>query len=390
MAPKPDERTPMLQFPGMANPSPSTIHASNYHLQFCSMVGIPPMSHPSLPPDVIKTLPKPSKDLLYQRAIRRRKTQSRTYMFTASLANSLLLSQVVLGATVTALGASDSSRILITLFGALNTVIAGLVAYLKSRGQPMRARMYSEDLDRLVDEIENSAAMWLGISADIHGYSAIDTEDRVTVRGEVARLTRMWDAAIRRNVANDPDMYASGTPNNGDTEALRSRNGRGTVQLPVVVPTAPPAPTPAPIAAPSPLPTPVPMPSPSAAPEAPQKSAETVQPAAPEPEARPTPETPAAPAKPADPEQHNQGSPPATAPPEEKKQANDAASEATPRDSASSSGTTTLAPPQPEAAVDEDASPASAPLAQVSSSLKRHGSEAKANEGMKRSGSNAG
>lgn len=76
-------------------------------------------------------------------------------MFTATLVNTLLLTQVVLGAALTGLGASNSSRILITVFGALNTVIAGVVAFLKSRGQPMRARMFRDDLERVVDEIES-------------------------------------------------------------------------------------------------------------------------------------------------------------------------------------------------------------------------------------------
>lgn len=136
----------MLQFPGMSSSSmaPSDRYANNVHIQFCNMVGMPPLPQPSLPADIAKTIPKPSKDLLYPRAIRRRNGQRRTYLFTASLSNTLLLSQVVLGATVTALGASDSSRVLITVFGALNTIIAGVVAYLKSRGQPMRARMYCE------------------------------------------------------------------------------------------------------------------------------------------------------------------------------------------------------------------------------------------------------
>ena len=69
---------------------------------------------------------------------------------------------MVLGAALTGLGASESSHVLITLFGAANTIIAGLVAYLKSRGQPMRARMFRDDLERVVDEIENSEVMWRG------------------------------------------------------------------------------------------------------------------------------------------------------------------------------------------------------------------------------------
>jgi len=81
---------------------------------------------------------------------------------------------VVLGAVVTGLGATESSHLIITIIGALNTIIAGLVAYLKSRGQPMRARMYKDDLERVVDEIENSEVMWLGMISDI----SHDLEDR--------------------------------------------------------------------------------------------------------------------------------------------------------------------------------------------------------------------
>ena len=50
----------------------------------------------------------------------------------------------------------------------------------------MRARMSRDDLARIVDEIENLAVMWLGISKKAYGYNAIDTEDQVTVRSEVA------------------------------------------------------------------------------------------------------------------------------------------------------------------------------------------------------------
>ncbi|PNS21704.1 hypothetical protein CAC42_1558 [Sphaceloma murrayae] len=224
----PDLRTPLLQF----SPSPSTI-SQNHHLQFCTLIGMPPLPHPSLPPPLPTS---PHRDTLYQRVLRRRRSQNIVYLFTASLANTLLLSQVVLGAALTALGASQSSHVLITVFGAANTIIAGLVAYLKSRGQPMRARMYREDLERLVDEMENSATMWLGIATGTHGYDAIDVEDRVTVRGEVARLTRLWDQAVRRNVSNDPDMYAAGSVGDGGGEGLKTKVPGAGVRLPLAGP----------------------------------------------------------------------------------------------------------------------------------------------------------
>ena len=185
-----DETTPLLDHDGEWDP----------HAQFCTLIGIsPPDKHDHT-----------GDGTLYNRATRKRKAQNITYSLTASLSNTLLLSQVVLGATLTALGASESSHVLITIFGVLNTIIAGLVAYLKSRGQPMRARMFRDDLDNVVNEIENSETMWLGITNNYHGYNEIDIDDKVSVRSEVARLTRLYEAAVKKYMQNNPDMYNAG------------------------------------------------------------------------------------------------------------------------------------------------------------------------------------
>ena len=215
-----DERTPLLQFPGQTPAISSDTHLGDHHGQFCHLVGVRPLN---LPPDA-KHEPHP--EALYVRAIRRRRNQSRTYACTAALTNTLLLTQVVLGAALTGLGASNSPGILIAIFGAVNTVIAGVIAFLKSRGQPMRARMFRDDLERVVDEIENSATMWFGISRNAHGYDAIDTDDQVTVRSEVARLTRLYDKAVKTNTINDPDMYAAGLPGDPANAGLRTKPGQ--------------------------------------------------------------------------------------------------------------------------------------------------------------------
>lgn len=221
-----DERSPLLQYrpQQISQPDDNVDH----HTQFCTLVGVTPHTLP----DGQKHTPHPQS--LYARALQRRRNQSYTYALTATLTNGLLLSQVVLGAALTGLGASDSSRVLITVFGALNTIIAGVIAFLKSRGQPLRARMFRDDLDRVVDEIESSAVMWLGISTGVHGYDAIDTDEQVTVRSEVARLTRLYDKAVKANTTNDPDLYAAGGPGDFHHAALRSRSGGP--PLPVVAP----------------------------------------------------------------------------------------------------------------------------------------------------------
>src|ERR1700760_3440491 len=44
----------------------------------------------------------------------------------------------------------------------------------------------------------------------MHGYDDIPIHDgQVTVRSEVARLTRLYDKTIRTNTLNNPDMYQS-------------------------------------------------------------------------------------------------------------------------------------------------------------------------------------
>lgn len=226
-----DESTPLLD----DNAVPSDPYS-----QFCTLIGIPISDKDSRPT---------GNRSLYARATRKRKSQGIIYSLTASLSNTLLLSQVVLGATLTALGASESSHVLITVFGVLNTIIAGLVAYLKSRGQPMRARMFMDDLEHVVDEIENSKTMWLGIKDHALGYDEIDVDDTVSVRSEVARLTRLYESAIKKYKDNNPDMYNMSGGVLDPITGLRGRPAPGQQLPPVTAADATSTPAPVPTAA---------------------------------------------------------------------------------------------------------------------------------------------
>ena len=251
-----DETSPLLRYSGEAGRSDTG--TEDHHTQFCRLIGTRPLT---LTEDQKHT---PHPESLYKRASSQHTQQHITYMFTATLTNTLMMSQIVLGAALTGLGASNASPVLVTIFGAMNTIIAGAIAFLKSRGQPMRARMFRDDLERVVDEIENSAIMWLGISRNVHGYDAIDTNDQVTVRSEVARLTRLYDKAVKTNTINDPDNYTMGGPSDLHAAALRDKSG-----LPL--PAAPPPPAPAAAAettpsASAPAPSPAPTQDPDASP----------------------------------------------------------------------------------------------------------------------------
>jgi hypothetical protein len=78
------------------------------------------------------------------------------YWLVASTINFILLLQIVLGATATALTASKfKTQVPSTILTAIITVAAGILAFLKSKGQPNRARQLRNDLRKVVEGIEN-------------------------------------------------------------------------------------------------------------------------------------------------------------------------------------------------------------------------------------------
>jgi hypothetical protein len=119
----------------------------------------------------------------------------------AVLSNSLLFFQILIAASLTALGAFNDRRArTATIFlGATNTVIAGLLTYFKSRNQPNRARQFRNDLGAIVDQLDDTEANfrnpnWQG--------------------DESAELQKIRDAYKQARVdaqANYPDLWVKGT-----------------------------------------------------------------------------------------------------------------------------------------------------------------------------------
>lgn len=56
------------------------------------------------------------------------------YMFIAMFVNILLFIQIVFGVVLIGLVVSDSSRVLIIIFGVFNIIIVGVIVFLKLRG----------------------------------------------------------------------------------------------------------------------------------------------------------------------------------------------------------------------------------------------------------------
>lgn len=73
------------------------------------------------------------------------------YWFVASIANGMLWSQIIIGAAITALGAThaNGSKTATIYLGAASTVIAGFLTYFKSRNQPNRSRQFRQALRKV-------------------------------------------------------------------------------------------------------------------------------------------------------------------------------------------------------------------------------------------------
>ncbi|PHH91105.1 hypothetical protein CDD83_1628 [Cordyceps sp. RAO-2017] len=88
---------------------------------------------------------------IYPRAVNAERSAARSYRFFNVAVNACLGLQIIVAASLTALGAANGSRAAVTGFGAINTIVAGILTYLKGSGLPNRLK-YVEDEFKLVRE----------------------------------------------------------------------------------------------------------------------------------------------------------------------------------------------------------------------------------------------
>lgn len=139
---------------------------------------------------------RPGKNIgIYARVIAEEYKISWQYWFMSALIEGSFLGQVAIGAALTALGASNSSHIAITILGSANTVIAGLQTYLKGQGLPNRLQQYEFGLRKLREHIE-----------DLERHFSHE-ECRLNVDHEIAEVAAMYHAVRQTAEDNTPDTY---------------------------------------------------------------------------------------------------------------------------------------------------------------------------------------
>ncbi|KAF2833144.1 hypothetical protein CC86DRAFT_414901 [Ophiobolus disseminans] len=134
---------------------------------------------------------------IYNRVCHRESQAKRGYKFAAMLINGCLGLQIVVAAALTAMGAANSNHVGITAFGAINTVIAGILTYLKGSGLPNRIRYYENEWKRVREYIEQRE----------RDFSRQDC--RLDVNEVVSAIEAMYEQVKSDIQTNTPDNYIS-------------------------------------------------------------------------------------------------------------------------------------------------------------------------------------
>jgi hypothetical protein len=111
--------------------------------------------------------------------------------------------QVIIGAAITALGPSGGDHILaITILGALNTSIAGILALLKGRGLPQRLRRNVAELEKVLNHIEEQSILLR------YGRRRDSNDEIDSLIEDTLRRYAIAENVIERN---QPDTYTEGS-----------------------------------------------------------------------------------------------------------------------------------------------------------------------------------
>ncbi|KAL8947804.1 MAG: hypothetical protein Q9222_005952 [Ikaeria aurantiellina] len=168
----------------LANNAPPVGKPPNL-LKFQILTGI---SSPSiLRSDPTAFRPAPNQGI-YQRTVDEESKVKFQYDISKYIVNSGGMLQIVVGAALTALGAAAGPSAAVTILGAVNTVIAGLLTYLKGQGLPTRLEQYLHLLRTLREHVEEREREFLepDCSLDVDGRDPTLLKKPDIHRSEVA------------------------------------------------------------------------------------------------------------------------------------------------------------------------------------------------------------
>ncbi|KAI2615678.1 hypothetical protein GGR54DRAFT_632081 [Hypoxylon sp. NC1633] len=138
---------------------------------------------------------------IYSRVIHSEQKSKDSFKVFSILINGCYFLQIVVAASLTAMGAAGVSHGAVTAFGAINTIIAGLLTFLKGSGLPGRLKYYGNEWKKIREFIEQRERDFSRAGCTLDVFEVVATIDK------------MYNTTKREIEMNTPDSYTSLTGN---------------------------------------------------------------------------------------------------------------------------------------------------------------------------------
>ncbi|KAK4145908.1 uncharacterized protein C8A04DRAFT_10227 [Dichotomopilus funicola] len=146
---------------------------------------------------------------LYSRVVRGEQTAKDSYKVFSIIINACYFLQIIVAASLTALGAANANNKAITAFGAINTVIAGFLTYLKGSGYPARFKYMAGEWKKVREYIEHRER---DFSLE---HCTLDVQE------EIEKIRHMYETTKHDIEVNNPEAFNAKTSSNGRMEGVR-------------------------------------------------------------------------------------------------------------------------------------------------------------------------
>lgn len=176
-------------------------------LMFRALVGIDSVPALTSGGHLLRTAPNVG---IYTRVVANETKASRGYRVFNWLINICLGIQIIVAAAVTSLGAASGPHSAVTAFGAINTIMAGTLTYLRGAGLPDRLKAYENKWKHLREHIEQRERelCLVGCTLDVQEeifvvesmYQTLKSEMESTKSSGEGRSTQPEDPRIRRSL----------------------------------------------------------------------------------------------------------------------------------------------------------------------------------------------
>ncbi|KAJ5355142.1 uncharacterized protein N7496_012354 [Penicillium cataractarum] len=188
---------------------------------------------------------------IYTRVVTNEAKSRRAYTFFNYLINICLGIQIVVAAALTALGAASGPHSAITAFGAINTIMAGVLTYLRGSGLPDRLKSYQNKWKNIREYIEQREREFCLVGCDLDVqeevfivesmYQNVKSEMESTKSSGESRQQQPDDPRIRRSLLPTSNHLSGGHRNTAaparrsDAQTIGAHSGEGDVS-PITIP----------------------------------------------------------------------------------------------------------------------------------------------------------